>query len=344
MTDKNDQSSITLYSKPPKEVSFVPPKYLYKSYDGMEKDIADDVFSILYHQNKKKLEKKGPVDDVKDQVVLAKLTAEAMVEAGSHLDGLNDASKRASALNLWRTYKNNYHNMTKEEYGSTTEWLLGKLQTKKSLGEASNICFLLEHFFPLLESLNVNPEELLGLSDNWAKTRASIPYMRHITKEMRECADPILESIEKEKTKLRKLSFELETTEPGEEADKIKEEIETISDNLNILAKEQKKVYEDASKEFTKKVGKVLKSIGDPNIEANRGPNSISSVLFNGKKDPVLFDGLKTTLPGKAIYYIVVDEDYERAFESATRNIVTWGDTDAKVIVGEVNKLFKKGE
>ena len=330
----------------PAPLSYVPPKWFTESYDGMEADIADDILSAIYHSRLKALNETGKVETQEDAVIASTLIADALMASVEQLDNIDDGAQRAMMRNIWSVHSNNYHRMTKEEYDTPTEWLIDKIPTLKKNDKStlSNILFLLEHFFPMLEKIGNGwePEKLLAIRDNWSKARETLPTLRQLLIDLESAPKPIQERIVEQVEKQEKLKMEamvLEGTPKEEEALK---KVEVVGKDIEKLIDKQEKVVEKAQEVFTKEVGRVLDLIADEKVTVNVGPNSVKAILSNPDKKYTVFEGLQAIIPGHTIFYVVVKSGYERTMQSATKNFVNWQVTDPAVIKRDVDKLFKK--
>jgi len=327
----------------PAPLSYVPPKWFTETYDGMETDIADDILSAIYYSRRKTLGKKETEEDA---VVASTLIADALMCSVEQLDSVGDATERAMMRNIWSVHSNNFHRMTKEEYDTPTEWLIDKIPTlkKDDKSSLSNILFLLEHFFPMLEKIGHGwePEKLLSIRDNWSKARETLPTLRQLLIDLTSAPLPIDERIKEQITLKEQAQVEIVVYEGTAKETKLREKIETIDKNIEKLQEKQETVIEKAQEVFTKEVGRVLDLIADEKITVNVGPNSVKAILSNPDRKYTVFNGLQAIVPGHTVFYVVVKSGYERTMISATKNFVEWQVTDPTVIKQEITKFSKK--
>lgn len=172
--------------EPPEVVDFEgkPPKWLGETYPGIEKDIAKDLYSMIFWDMAARQAQTGKPYDLHDSTVKARLVSEAILKAAERSQNLQGDVQRSVYELIYLAKKTGAWQMGLYEYASMEEWLRSKLPNFEK-GQYYDIKFLLDDLFPLLEQLGdtYHPENLLKFQEEWSKTRASIPYMRTLYNE-----------------------------------------------------------------------------------------------------------------------------------------------------------------
>jgi hypothetical protein len=322
----------------PAPLSYEPPRWYLEDFDSMDEAIAKDITSAIYWRRVHQLEEEGKSFSEGDEVASATLLANAILSSALQADNISDGAHRAMLRQLWEVQRNGLFHMAPEEYGSVQEWLMDRIpRLSPTSGELSDVMFLLEHLFPMLERIGNgwDPATLLSFKEHWSKTRAAIPYMRMITKQMNAALSEIDSRLEEEKRILSSLVI------AGEEPEAIEHERRI----LIAVGEEKREAEERELKDWREGIEKALNVIANPEIPAG-DDRQIKSVLFGEGKYSYSFTGMKALVGNKTAYYVEIDKDYERAIESALRTIVDFQLTDLAVIHNQINthfKLFKGG-
>jgi len=327
-------------TRAPKPLSYAPPRWMFENYDSMDADIAEDLYSAIYYLRLKQL---GTDVLPNDEVVHARLVAQSVMASVLQADTISEASGRAFLRQLWETQKNGFYHLAPEEYSSMQEWLIDKIPRLAPGGELSDTLFLLKHLFPILEKIGHgwDPQDLLSLKENWSKTRATVPYLRKITKDMDMSLKDMDQRIDKLKVELAVKINEMS----GKDADpvELQKEIKVIKEELVIFTKEKAETETEEVEKWKFGVDKALSVIVNKDIPA--GDNmAIRTALYGADVIKANFTGMKTfTKDGKTLYYFEIDGSYDRAVERSLSTIIEFQATDMLVIRNEINSRFKKG-
>ena len=190
----------------------------------------------------------------------------------------------------------------------------------------------MEHFFPLAEKLGNgwNPEHLLSMREHWSKTRAAVPYMRMITRQMNASLDEVNKRLEEQKKSISTLITK-KVKDP--------EEIEQARQELINITEEQHEIEKRELKGWREGIERSLTIIADPNIKA--GDNqTIRDILFQREKNNIVFHGLMALTPQKTVFFFAVGKGYERAIENSLATLVDFQITDPLIISREANKIL----
>ena len=329
--------------KKPVPLGFDPPRWWYETYPEMDMDMAKDIFAAIFY---KRQLKKGNKELPEDTTAQALAISNALMESATQLRGVNEASNRAFLRTIWATAQNGRYHTSAEEYDTIEEWLSDRISDLSATsGELSNVVFLLQHVFPMLEKVggDFDPIVLLGMKNHWSKTRAAVPFMRTLVNDVNNCTKPIEEKIEQQKEIMAQKVLMLEELELNSpESIKLSKHVDKLAEDISKLEKECRVTLEEAGVKFQQGIAKTLEVIADPTIEVWEGPNNVANALFSDGKKFTHFEGERAPMGKKVISYVEIDTAYERAFVSATQNIVEWKDTDPKVIRNIINEKFNK--
>ena len=317
----------------PAPLGFTPPRWFLEDFGSMDEAIATDITSAIYWRNIQKLKDEGKEFSEDDEVANATLLANSVLASALQADNVSDGAHRAMLRQLWEVQRNGLFHMAPEEYGSVQEWLMDRIpRLSPTSGELSDVMFLLEHLFPMLEKIGNgwDPASLLSFKEHWSKTRAAIPYMRMITKQMNNALSEVDSRFEEQKRTLSSLVI------AGEEPEAIEHERRI----LIAVGEEKQETEERELKDWREGIEKVLNVIADPDIPAG-DDKQIKGTLFGDGKYSYSFTGTKALIGNKTVYYVEVDKDYERAIESALHTIVDFQLTDLTIIYNQVNAHFK---
>lgn len=155
------------------------PRWLSESYPGMENDIAKDLHRNEFWKKFGEYYEKEEFTDAE----LDRAVAESYSDSTVHANTLKEGMDRVFTLMMWKIRKTGLYKLLTGEYESVSEWLNAKLDVGDiSLGERSNVLYLLEEFLPALDNIGFDSESLLLIPEKWTAARAAIPHLRNITK------------------------------------------------------------------------------------------------------------------------------------------------------------------
>jgi len=326
---------------PPKPTTKFP-RWFTEDYPGRDKDIADDLFAVIYWKIREEKEaeakKKGStyLPD-KDLAKQSQLFAEALMKAGQDAEGNSAAFEQAFVRIAYSVKRNGYFRMTQDEYSSIEEWLIDKVPAKKG-AELSNIMYLINVFIPTVEQVGLEQDELYKLRENWSKTKAAVPVLRSKTDAIYAVEEVYEPAIQEEKNLIFNLSALKTDALPGSpERENLSKEIEERKEKLFKLEKEKEEVEEVARQDFVQTFHKALEVITNPKIPVD-GINGVADHL---RGNVVCFTGEKCYIAqGGVVYTMVVPTDYELATESMLRNLVSFIPTDGAVIMNSLGNLI----
>lgn len=341
---------------PPKPDWTDTPRWVYEEYDGAEQDIASDIFAIIYWRLRIDAEKKAALANQSvnfDTNISqkARLISDSIQKSLEHAETLSGSMDRAFMSLLYIYSKNGLYRNTREEYQSIQEYLIDKIpRVSADSGELSNILYLLHHFFPLLEQIENGwqAKDLLKIKDNWAKMRASIPYLRDLTKTLVNTQKFYDNALEQNSVTISKLKESI-TKEKDDKAKKqMTIELTRVEHEKEKLQKSRVIEEKKATEKFQKGFDKTLKLLQDASVPA-WGPNSIGKLLQAERNKPIIFDGQMTIVQGlsgpEVAFTLVVPEMYSVTVESLMKNLAKFQLTDGKVMVKKLAEdVFKKPE
>lgn len=308
-------------------------KWLTETYDGMESDLAQDAYASFYWKIRDRLAieagqegKDFEPDD--DSTLNNQIRADAVSAASLQLDDLEDGSQRAKMQLWWVIKQNQLFRMTPQEYDSIEEFLSDRVpRLSPTSGEFYDIKFIMDELFPLLERVKNGwkPKDIIALKDEWSKSRASIPYMRQLVREIQFAEKANELQIKRSEKRLQKAEVKVRSASTPIEKKNAEEEVSQIKHEIQEYKKEQEALYEVAKKKFQDGMDTVIGAITNPNVSAYDGENSIKNVLFNNKQ-VVLYKAEKfLTGNNTTVYMIEVPNHYERTFESMTKGLLEFG-------------------
>jgi len=320
---------------PPAPVDFTagPPKWLGATYPGVEKDIARDLFAVIFWDMNAHQAKSGIVYDLQDNVVKARLVSEAILRATERSQGLQGDMQRAMYELIYIAKQTGAWQMGLYEYATLEEWLKSRLPDLEGSGELYDIKFLLDHLFPLLEEIGdtFQPSNLLKMQEEWSKTRASIPYMRGLYNEYIAAAQVFDTKIEKKKKEKDKLVKKKATLEPASPEDqRITLEIGIIETEIRKVEAEKGPATEKALAIFVEGIQDTLNKIADPEVAVRAGDKNIFTEL-RGMRQPKrqIYVGHNYLVGERAIFVFAVPARLERAVESLLKNILRFITSDS---------------
>lgn len=333
----------------PKKLTTDPPRWLFEDYEGMEIDIADDVLSAIYwnmrNQAEHRAKKKGEAVDFDSSESLnkARLLADAYMRSAIHASQLKDGVDRAFIKLVYQIKSNGFYYA--QEFDTIQEWLIDKIpKLSEKSGELYDILFLVNHFFPMLERVKNGwqPKDLMKMSDNWARTRSTIPYLRGITEEVATLEMEYKTAIESVSSTMEKLTAKLDHVEENEKGE-IKKELRKLKAEKEMLETSQEKEMSEAFKKVEKGFDRAMKLIQDNSIPAH-GPNNISQILNQEKNEIMIFDGDMSIIQGyggkERVFMFVLPEKYSATVEGLLRNLIKFQMTDGKVALESLQKLI----
>jgi len=158
---------------PPKPDAGIP-RWTKERYDGMEKDIAEYLYSVAFWERWN-----GREESLLDTTGKARAVAEARFVALAHSFDLSEAVERSKVWQLYLFKKNGWHHILGGEYDSIKDVLLvirDHLDPDDS--RIGQLDFLIETFLPALEQKGVPAEILTGVPDNYSKAIEAVPKLR----------------------------------------------------------------------------------------------------------------------------------------------------------------------
>ena len=319
----------------PSKLCYDPPKWFFQESDDMDKAIADDITSAIYWRRIQQLKDEGKEFNENDEVAAATTLANAIIASALQTDSVAGAARRATYRQFWQIQRNGYYRLAPQEYSSFKEYLFDRFpRLPPGSGEASDILFFVEHFFPLAEKLGNgwNPEHLLSMREHWSKTRAAVPYMRMITRQMNASLDEVNKRLEEQKKSISTLITK-KVKDP--------EEIEQARQELINITEEQHEIEKRELKDWREGIEKSLEVIANPDIPAGND-QVIKAALFGSNQYGYKFEGMKSIIEGKTVYYFEVEPGYERSIENSLSAIAKFQLTDLRVIQKQVNLHFRK--
>jgi hypothetical protein len=341
MMRKNIEENTT----PPKPKG-KPPRWLIEEYQGMEKDIADDIYAAIYWKlrgeaEEKAMNAKKKFEPDNDLNIQAQLIADSITEAATQANRLQSGAERASHQLIQIINDMGLFRMVREEYDNIEQWLADRIpELPAGSGGLSNANYLHNIFLPLVREYGngLSTQALLELKENWSKTQAAVPFMRQSSKELMDTDTSYQREIESVAVKVEKLSKKIGKTKNPEEKQALQDEIQSLDEAKSNLEQERLEVMKETTKKFKKNFEKVLKVITDPSVPA-WGPNNVTQILqqASGVK---IFEGDKCYLgDGRVVYQIVLPADYERTMERFCRQFCEFSATDGAIMVSALGKL-----
>ena len=322
----------------------VPQKWLGATYPGVEKDIAKDLFSVIFWDMSTHQAISGVAYDLQDNVVKARLVSEAILRATERSQGLQGDMQRAMYELIYIAKQTGAWQMGLYEYATLEEWLKSRLPDLEGSGELYDIKFLLDHLFPLLEEIGdtFQPSNLLKMQEEWSKTRASIPYMRGLYNEYIAAAqvfDTKIEKKKKEKDKLikKQAALDIESSEYHQNVI----ELATIIDDIKKVEAEKGPATEKALEVFVNGIQKTLNIIADPEVSVRAGEKNISTELRGMRQpDRKLYNGYVATMRERTIFVFSVPNRLQRAIETALKYIMQFKMTDPGQLTRDVSNMY----
>lgn len=337
----------------PEPLEFTPPRWMFESYLGDEKDMAHDIYSATFW---KKL--KDDIDDAKargveppnmNEVALrASEIAKTIMAAAEHTSDVSETAKRAFFTLVYKVKKNNLQHLALAEYDTIEEWLTDRVENMSpSAGELGDITFMMSEVFPMLERVGhgFEPEKLLSIKENWSKARASVPYLRMITNRHRDAIQPIEKQINFTASRISVLVANNRDRSPDHpKFKKTVVRIEELRTGLKGLEKEHEKVLVEETAKWEKGVEKTLNVIANPDIKpwGKEGELTVKAALFKDEQRTLtMYEGFQGVLPGRSIFVLILPSRYERTVESSLSGLVEWKLLDPAIMKNEIDKALK---
>ena len=334
------------------------PRWLTEDYEGSEKDIASDVYAAVYWNARAKMVKdavaKGePIPDANDIMVKSKEMSMALLQSALQARSSGEALNRASIYLMWKIEKTGAFRLDPNEFDTIGEFLVNRIAgLDDSSGELSDLKFLLEKFFPMIESMKSpdwSVEKLLAIKDHWSKARAAVPFLRQATSMYLDSQQTIEHELKiKNNLVSRMKGWQKNREDRGEaDTDEYKEtatKIESTVAEISKLEETKGAQIEAASKEWGDKVTLALNVIADPAVKpwGNPGENTVKSALFGGMDKAKLFWGMWTALPGRSVFLMILPSDLDRAVQTALSTITEFHITDPTVMHAEMLAAVKE--
>lgn len=320
------------------------PRWFHETYDGMETDMADEIFKAIRIKTIAGLNNVSE-KELKTAEVQARIEAEALMAAAQHMDALGDATQRAFLKMVWKIYHDQAHRIGKDEYESIEEFLVDRIpRLKEKSGELSDTMFLLEHFLPLLAQVGKDwsPDKMLRLREKWSKTRAAVPNMRNLVRQFNDKVDAVQQPIKEREKDLKRLKVTLQTEPPDSGSYKqAYAATEQIAAELPELQKKADKVMEEAGEEFQQGVEKIFDVISDTSIPT-WGHGGVGEKLKETEPTTTQsFDGYRVLAPNKEVFFMIkVPERYAQLVETALRTIINFKISDPILFYNEIQAKF----
>ena len=326
------------------------PRWMTEDYPGMEQDIAKDLYATVFWSEHMKAVKAAqdagnPIPDPSEMVVRTREMATSLMSSVVHARNKSDAFDRAFAYLAWKVKQTGAYHYS--EYDTVMEFLIDA-SIKDRGGELADIKFLLEDFFPMLSQMDKigwSVEDVLAIQDNWSRTRAAIPFIRHATdlftatpKILDQQIDEKQEELDNLEEKLSGMSGdEPDYTQLGEKETRLENELDSL--------KEQKPIeLEKAQKKFNEELAKVFDVIPDASIKpwsSNPADKTVKSVLL-GNKEVKIYPAQMTAIPAGSIFVMIVPSNVERAIQTALATIVRFDISDPEAMCREIVSATKK--
>ena len=326
------------------------PRWAYEDYPEAPKDMASYVYSCIFYNMLERGGQDGQPFDLNNAVVKTRVISEALLNSIIHSDDLGSITQRAKFELLYAAQKTGAWALGMYEFATMSEWMQEKLPNLEG-SEYWDVKFLLEKLFPLLESLDdtYHPENLLLLKDEWAKTRASLPWMRKVYDEYMATEAEFEAKIEKNEKKIKHLSKREEGLDLEQDAQKITE-IETekkqLVQEINKLKVDKEPAMEQAKQVVARDIQKAFNVIADPNVQAYR-------VVPGGQNVAMALRGIHPTIrkvsighaaikENKAIFVIAVPYGPMRGVENALKYIASIRTTDYKLLERDLKNAIEE--
>jgi hypothetical protein len=329
------------------------PKWMTEDYPGMEMDIAKDLYSVVFWSEHAKAVKDAvdggrPAPDPQEMLVRSREMSTALMSTVVHARNKSEAFDRAFAFLAWKVKQTGAYHFS--EYESVMEFLVDAGISDKG-GELNDIKFLLEDFFPMLTSMKMDGwsvEDVLAIKDNWSRTRAAIPFIRHAADELVATTNGLDKQLQEKKVEREKLETKLDdldaeglkdTPDYEDTSKKFEEKVDEI-DSLALKIPAEK---EKAQKKFNDTFAEILNVIPDISVKpwsSNPLDKTVKSVLMK-TADLTLYNGQMTAIPGGSIFLAIVPSKMERAIQSALQNMIEFHITDPEVMRSEIQLAVK---
>jgi hypothetical protein len=199
-----------------------------------------------------------------------------------------------------------------------------------------------------MQKIGWSVEDVLAIEDNWSRTRAAIPFIRHAMDVYLSTQKALGEQIKEEKIAREKLENKLEQLDAdgitGPDYDKVDQE---FSNKEGVIAKLEKALPTEiakAEKTFNNVVAEALNAIADPSIKpwsTNPADKTIKSVMSKTPALPI-YPGQYTAIPGGNIFVMIVPQQLEKAIQSALATIIQFSVSDPEAMVVDIYGAIKK--
>lgn len=339
--------------EPPRPLTWDAPRWMVEDYEGMEEEIAEDIYSAFYWRMRKEAEEKArqaneSIDFDNDIAARARLVSKAVMDASIHADKINKGSERAFFRLVWAVQRNGFFRTSGEEFESISEWLADRIpRLSEQSGELSDIMYLMQHVFPLLERIQNGwrAPDLMKIQEHWSKTRAAVPYLRQLTRTLQDTHQTFADEIEKTEVSISKLKRKASVAKTPEEREEIQQEVVSLKEKVKKIEETKEKEVKKATKEFMDGFDRAFRVIQNPEVPT-WGPTGVGAVLKAGSKNALKkFQGYKALLSDRqTLFTVIVPERYDGAVESMLRTLVDFQLTDGAIIVSDIGKAVLRKE
>jgi hypothetical protein len=162
--------SLTIYSPPPKEVTT---RWATEVYPDAAKDLNEWLLSIAYW--------KGPGSGGS----ITTNVAQAALRRLQITHNLQENLERAMIMQLWDAQTSGWPQVLGKEYGGLREIMSNMLgDAKAGGGRYWDLLFWVETFLPALEYLQIDPDKIMKVPENFSKARQVLPELRQNWREL----------------------------------------------------------------------------------------------------------------------------------------------------------------
>lgn len=318
------------------------PRWLTESYQGMEKDIADELHSRLFWKAWD-----GKEETLEQESDFARANAEAASKALLQVGNLQGSLGRSLDLLLWRFSKNNLFRFLDGEFSSIKEFLEFRFYDESheprfevTSSEYADLNTLLTEVLPMLEqSGKVDIEKLMCIPTKYTKVRRVMPRIRQAVQNAKLSIEPVEKNYEE--------AFEhaksLEKTNGAQYAKAIKD-LERVAGKLKKAEEEATTLMANSVYTILDFVGRDTVKIGDKEVRVTaRNINS----LLDGQLPPEIvappkIPGNQFFLPAETVFVIrTTNQVHAGLVERALSGIISeWKLEDGLAFVKTMKDLL----
>jgi hypothetical protein len=330
------------------------PRWMTEDYPGMEKDIAKDLYSAVFWSEHLKAVKEAeiagrPIPDPSEMLVRTREMAKSLMSAVIHARKKSEAFDRAFAFLAWKVKQTGAYHFG--EYETVIEFLVDAGIRDRG-GELNDIKFLLEDFFPMLTQMKAvgwSVEDVLAIEDNWSRTRAAIPFIRHAADELVATTTGLDKQLKEKRVERDGLNDKLDKLDgmgmhDTPDYETVAEKYDDLVDQIDKLQDQIPGEKEKAQKKFNDTFAAILAVIPDETVKpwsSNPADKTVRTVLTK-QPEFTIYDGQMTAIPGGNIFVMIVPQTLERAIQSALTNMVQFSISDPIAMIAEIEQATKK--